>query len=327
MPRIIECIPNFCVGQDQEVILKIRQAILSIKGVTLKCVDTGYYANRSVYTFLGDIAPMFEAAYQSIQSASEYIDMRTHQGTHPRFGAIDVFPFVSIAGITDQELVPIVAEFAKKVANDFKIPTYFYEKNASSSYRKDLAKIRKGEYEGLKDKMKDEQWLPDHYPNFNPKTGGMAIGVRNVLVAFNVNLETKDVGIAKKIAEEIRASGKIKQNKKGEKYREKGLCKGVKAIGWYIRDFDKVQVSMNIFDTTLTPVQDAFETCVELAKQQNTRVTGAELIGCIPKHCLDEADTYFIEKYQLPASIAMNLNELKPFDLDKNVIDFNSFCS
>jgi glutamate formiminotransferase len=249
---------------------------------------------------------MFEAAYQSIQSASEYIDMRTHQGTHPRFGAIDVFPFVSIAGITDQELVPIVAEFAKKVANDFKIPTYFYEKNASSSYRKDLAKIRKGEYEGLKDKMKDEQWLPDHYPNFNPKTGGMAIGVRNVLVAFNVNLETKDVAIAKKIAEEIRASGKIKQNKKGEKYREKGLCKGVKAI---------------------TPVHKAFETCVELAKQQNTRVTGAELIGCIPKHCLDEADTYFIEKYQLPASIAMNLNELKPFDLDKNVIDFNSFCS
>jgi glutamate formiminotransferase / formiminotetrahydrofolate cyclodeaminase len=326
LARIIECVPNFCVGQDQEVILEIRKAIQNIKGVTLKCIDTGYYANRSVFTFLGDIDPMLEAAYQSIKAASECIDMRTHQGAHPRFGAIDVFPFVSIAGITDQELVPIVAEFAKNVANDFKIPTYLYEKNASTLYRKDLSKIRKGEYEGLETKMKDKQWLPDHYQNFNPKTGGMAIGVRNVLVAFNVNLETKDVVIAKNIAEEIRASGKIKWNEKGEKYRAYGLCKGVKAIGWYIRDFDKVQVSMNIFDTTLTPVHEAFETCVQLAKKQNTRITGAELIGCIPKHCLNEADTYFIEKYQLSASIAMNLNELKPFDLDKNVIDFNSFC-
>ena len=321
MSRIIECIPNFCVGQDQEVISNIQKAILKVRGVTLKCIDTGYYANRSVFTFLGDIDPMFEAAYQSIKSATESIDMRTHKGTHPRFGAIDVFPFVSIAGITDQELVPMVDEFAKKAAHEFKIPTYFYEKNASALHRKDLAKIRKGEYEGLEEKMKEEQWLPDHYPYFNPRTGGMTIGVRNVLVAFNVNLETKDVTIA----EEIRASGKIKRNEKGEKYRENGLCKGVKAIGWHIRDFDKVQVSMNIFDTSLTPVHEAFETCVQLAKKHNTRVTGAELIGCIPKHCLDEANNYFIEKHKLLAEIVMNLNEVKPFDLDKNVIDFNSF--
>jgi len=327
LKKIIECIPNFCVGQDQKIINKIGKSIQSVKDVTLKCIDTGYYANRSVYTFIGELEPMFEAAYQSIKTAVELIDMRFHQGTHPRFGAIDVFPFVAVHGISTEELVPKVNQFAESIAAEFHIPTYLYEKSQEKDYRKNLAKIRKGEYEGLSSKIANPKWTPDFYPYFNEKTGAMTMGVRNILVAFNLNLETKDVEIAKRIAEDIRFSGKIINGN-----RIHGLCEGIKAIGWYIRDFDKVQVSMNIVDTTKTPVHIAFDTCQKIAKKYNTSITGAELIGCIPKKSLLEAGRFFsnnqlnneselIEK----AVNTMNLNEVKLFDLDKNVIDFENY--
>lgn len=314
--KIIECVPNFCVGQDQVVIEKIAQAIEKINGVELKCIDTGFYANRSVYTFLGEIEPMMEAAYNSIQTAIEQIDMRLHTGTHPRFGAVDVFPFVAISGIEEQELIERVELFAERIAKDFQVPIYLYEKSQSEIYRKDLAKIRKGEYEGLEAKINDPKWIPDFYPHFNPISGGIAMGVRNILVAFNINLNTDDVEIAKRIAEEIRYSGKIVNGP--PRRRIHGLCEGVKAIGWYIRDFDKVQVSMNIVDIEKSPVHKVFEICKKLAESYNVRVTGSELIGCIPKHCLTAAENYFDAN---PISF-MNLNEVKSFDLEKNVIDF-----
>jgi glutamate formiminotransferase / formiminotetrahydrofolate cyclodeaminase len=318
MKKIIECVPNFCVGQNKDIIDKIAASIERVNGVTLKCVDTGFFANRTVFTFLGELEPMLEAAHNSTQTALENIDMRNHQGTHPRFGAVDVFPFVAIAGIEEKELVQIVNKFAEQIATDFQVPIYLYEKSQSQAYRKDLAKIRKGEYEGLELKINDPKWIPDYYPHSNPKSGAIAMGVRDVLVAFNINLDTKNVEIAEKIAEDIRHSGKIVEGK-----RVPGLCEGIKAIGWHIQDFDKVQVSMNIVDTVKTPVHIAFETCQKLAEKYGVKVTGAELIGCIPKQCLIEAENYFKsnpEEY-------MNFNEVKSFDLDKNVIDFSLFKS
>lgn len=314
--KIIECIPNFCVGQNPEIIKKIGESISRIDGVSLKCIDTGYSANRSVFTFLGEIEPMMEAAYNSIKSATELIDMRSHTGTHPRMGAVDVFPFVAISGISNEELIPIVYQFAEKISKEFDLPIYLYEKSQTENYRKDLAKIRKGAYEGLEMKMTDPKWQPDFCSIFNSKLGATAMGVRDVLVAFNVNLKTKDVELAKRIAEDIRFSGKIVHGQ-----RIRGVCKGVKAIGWYIPDFDRVQVSMNIVNTDLSPVHQVFEICQRLAIEYGTEVTGSELIGCIPKHCLNEAEAYFQGN---PIHI-MNLTEIKPFDLDKNVINFESY--
>lgn len=331
--KIIECVPNFCEGQNQRTIDEIRNAIESQAGIEFKCVDTGYYANRSVYTFLGPISSMFEAAYKSIEVAVRYIDMRAHHGAHPRFGAVDVFPFVAIRQITQAELIPIVEEFAEKVAIDFKIPTYLYEKSAKRPQTRNLANIRKGEYEGLEVKMKSIEWQPDFYPHFNAKTGGMAMGVRDLLVAFNINLDTKDVEIAKKIAADIRFSGKLENG-----VRVPGLCQGIKALGWYIQDFDKVQVSMNIVDINKTPVHVAFETCRKLAEKYGVKVTGSELIGCIPRHCLLEAGEYqkSMEKSQnddlteriLQKGIDfLNLNEVKAFNNVKNIIELDGFNS
>jgi glutamate formiminotransferase / formiminotetrahydrofolate cyclodeaminase len=323
--KIIECVPNFCVGQDKEVIEKISASIEHVNGVTLKCVDTGFYANRTVITFLGEVEPMIEAAYNSIQTALELIDMRNHLGTHPRFGAVDVFPFVALAGIEENELVDIVNKFAERIATEFEVPIYLYEKSQTQAYRKDLAKIRKGEYEGLENKINDPKWMPDFHSHFNPKSGAIAMGVRDILVAFNINLNTKDVEIAKRIAEDIRHSGKIVNSE-----RIRGLCEGVKAIGWYIQDFDKVQVSMNIVDYHLSPIHKVFQTCMDLADKYNVGVTGSELIGCVPKECLVEAGYDISKIYSFSKDDAINvaimdmdLNEVKPFDKIKNVIDLD----
>lgn len=329
----IECVPNFCEGRDQKVIDEIRNAIESQSGVEFKCVDTGYYAHRSVYTFLGDEQCIFQAAYKSIEKASQLIDMRNHHGAHPRFGAIDVFPFVALNSLPQSILIPQVEEFAAKVAQDFKIPIYLYEKSAKRTQTKNLADIRRGEYEGLEEKMKSSEWEPDFYPHFNPKSGGMAMGVRDLLVAFNVNLDTNEIRIAKKIAADIRYSGKIVNGD-----RVHGKCDGVKAIGWYIKDFDKVQVSMNIVDISKTPVHVAYESCQRLAETYGVRVTGSELIGCIPKQCLIEAGKYFLAKedakhrggaadYLDLGVKSLNLNEVKPFDFARNTIELQGFKS
>lgn len=325
MKPTIECVPNFCEGQNTKTLDAIRNAIESVSGIEFKCIDTGYYAHRSVYTFLGNESNIFDAAYASIQAAIAYIDMRQHHGTHPRFGAVDVFPFVALDTSIEADLKIMVREFAEKIALDFSIPTYLYEKSQHLPYRRDLAKIRKGEYEGLESKIQNSRWTPDFYPYFSPISGGMAMGVRNLLVAFNVNLDTKDVEIAKCIAEDIRYSGKwIIHN--GERQHIQGICEGVKAIGWYIRDFEKVQVSMNIVDIHKTPVHIAYEACKQLARKYNVHVTGSELIGCIPRRCMEDAGKYYAQEdiskdYIQIAIEAMNMEEVKPFSRDKNMIE------
>lgn len=328
MNKIVECIPNFCVGQDQETIERIADSIRRVDGIILKCVDTGFYANRSVFTFLGPIEAILEAAEASIDIAVKHIDMRLHHGEHPRFGAVDVFPFVALDGISSSELNQYVNKLATKLAAKHEIPTYLYEQSATRPQMTSLADIRRGEYEGLETKMNQKEWTPDFYPYFNPRTGGMVMGVRSILVAFNVNLDTKDVIIARKIAADLRESGR--KVKRGQEYINiPGRCAGVRAIGWYIRDFDKVQVSMNIIDYHKTSVHEAFETCNELANKYGVYVTGSELIGCIPKKCLIAAGKFYAQSDDITNMKAiqiavdhLHLNEVKPFDLDKNLIDY-----
>ncbi len=328
--KIIECIPNFCEGQNSKTIELIADAIASVSGITLKCVDSGYYANRSVYTLYGNEVAIFEAAYRAIEKATEWIDMRMHKGMHPRLGAVDVFPFVALKGITNEELNPMVEEFAQKVSTDFSIPTYLYEKSAKQMHRQNLANVRKGEYEGLECKIQDKNWIPDFYPYYNAKTGAMVMGVRNILVAFNVNLATNDLNIAKQIAGDIRISGKWTIDEYGKKMKIQGLCEGVKAIGWFIKDFEKVQVSMNLVDLSKTSVYEAFETCKKLAESYNTLVTGSELIGCIPKSSLIHTGNCYHQGFGglnendliVTAVNKLNLNDVKEFNFTKNVIDF-----
>lgn len=333
MSKIIECIPNFSEGQNQSTIQAIALAIKSVNNVTLKCIDTGFYANRTVYTFLGEMEAVLEAAYRAIKVAHDTIDMRTHHGTHPRFGAIDVCPFVALEEGFEDILILEVTKLAECVASEFNINTFLYEKSTHINYRKNLAAIRKGEYEGLSEKIKLEKWKPDFGGSiFQPKMGGMAIGVRDILVAFNVNLDTKDVLMAKKIAKEIRYSGVVVTNENGEKIRTHGICPGVKALGWYIKDYDMVQVSMNIVDYTKTPIHIAFKTIVLLAKKYNINVLGAELIGCIPRQCLIDAGKYFFEEEKIEtksisdsnliekAIDCLGLESVKPFDVVKNVL-------
>lgn len=333
MSKIIECIPNFSEGQNPDTIRAIGEAISRDPKVTLKCIDTGFYANRSVYTFIGEMEAVLDAAYRAICKASECIDMRMHKGTHPRFGAIDVFPFVALKNVSFEELNAEVLALAARVSTECHINTYLYEKSAKEPYRKNLAMIRKGEYEGLEQKMKRPEWKPDFGGDtFFPVMGGMAIGVRDLLVAFNVNLDTKDVSIARKIAEEIRHSGVIVKKDDGTSYRTQGICEGVKALGWYIKDFDVVQVSMNIVDIKKSPIHIVFDTCVQLAAKYGVKVVGSELIGCIPKHCLLEAGHYYFNKenkdcsqyseleLMLKSIETLGLESLKPFDIIKNVL-------
>ena len=212
MTQIVECVPNFSEGNDKEVINSISAAISNTKGVNLLNVDPGKATNRTVMTFVGDPDSVINAAFNAIKMASQKIDMTKHKGEHPRFGATDVCPLVPVANISLDELVPYANKLAKKVASELKIPVYLYEHAAKNKTRKNLANIRSGEYEGLKDKLSKKEWTPDYGTKlFNEKSGAIAIGVRDFLIAYNVNLNTKSTRLANAIAFDVREKGRIKR--------------------------------------------------------------------------------------------------------------------
>jgi glutamate formiminotransferase/formiminotetrahydrofolate cyclodeaminase len=293
MNPIIECVPNFSEGKNLLVLEKIANSIRKVEGVMLLHISRGEAVHRTVFTFAGEPEKVIEAAFQAIKTAKENIDMRLHKGTHPRFGATDVCPIVPVNDVTIEEAKQYAQLLAKRVGNELQFPVFLYEYSASSPERKKLEYHRSGEYEGLEEKLKLPQHQPDEgLPTFVPETGATVIGARDFLVAYNVNLDTKDLSIAKKIASIIRESGKKKGNN------EKGLCKGVKAIGWYIKDFDKVQVSMNLTDLKATPMYEAFEKVKEQANILGAKVTGSELIGLVPLKEMVLAGKYFAQKYE-----------------------------
>lgn len=293
MSQLLECVPNFSEGQNNETIKAIAQAIRKIKGVELLHIDSGVAANRTVYTFVGKPFGVIEAAFQAIKVASKLIDMSLQKGEHPRMGACDVCPLVPISGISMDEVVELSNQLAKRIDNELSIPVYLYENSAQTSQRKHLAAIRNGEYEGLEQKMKLEEWKPDYGTDFNSKSGATILGARNFLIAYNFNLNTSDVSIAKEIAASIRESGKIKVDAEGNKVRIPGIFKDLKAIGWFIKDFGVAQVSCNFSNFRETPLHEVMEVIEELAAKKGVEVTGSELIGLIPKEALLDAGMYF----------------------------------
>ncbi|GIV33348.1 MAG: hypothetical protein KatS3mg031_0883 [Chitinophagales bacterium] len=342
MRRLIECVPNFSEGNDLSVIGQITNAIESVKDVKLLDVDPGKSTNRTVVTFVGAPEAVMEAAFRAIKKASELIDMRYHKGEHPRMGATDVCPLIPIAGVTMEETVQYAQKLARRVGEELQIPVYLYEYAASEPYRKNLADIRSGEYEGFAEKIKRPEWKPDFGPAvFNEKSGCTAIGARDFLVAYNVNLNTTSVKLANAVAFDVRENGRVKRNARGEIVRDKngnaqripGKCKSVKGIGWFIEEYGIAQVSMNLTNLNLTPLHMAFEACCESAAQRGLRVTGSELVGLIPLKAMLDAGKYFLRKQKRSTGIAeeeiihiaiksLGLNELKPFDPRKRIIEY-----
>jgi len=345
MQKLIECVPNFSEGRDLNVIRQITDAIKSVEGVSLLDVDPGASTNRTVVTFVGSPEAAVEAAFQAIQKAMELIDMRKHKGEHPRMGATDVCPFVPVSNVSWDEAIACAKQLGTRVGDELNIPAYLYEKAANDKSRSNLSVIRAGEYEGFVEKIRDPAWKPDFGPSvFNERSGATAIGVRDFLVAYNVNLNTKAVRRANAVAFDVRENGRIKTedgtpsgkpvlDAKGEPVRIPGMLKHVKAIGWYVEEYGIAQVSMNLTNIEETPLHVAFDACAEAASKRGLRATGSEIVGMVPKKCLVDAGRYFLRKQKWSegasqeelidiAARSMGLSELKPFDPKEKVIEF-----
>src|SRR5438046_8464104 len=308
MQKLIECVPNFSEGRDDNIIRQITDAIKTVDGVSLLDVDPGASTNRTVVTFVGDPDAAVEAAFRGIKKAAELTDMRKHKGAHPRMGATDVCPFIPISNVSWEEAVECANRLGKRVGEELKIPAYLYEKAAKNKSRANLSVIRAGEYEAFFEKIKQPEWKPDFGPAvFNEKSGGTVIGVRDFLVAYNVNLNTKSVRRATSIAFDVREQGRVKNeddmpsgkpilDSNGEPVWVRGVLKPVKAIGWFVKEYGIAQVSMNLTNIEETPLHLAFEACVESAAKRGMRVTGSEIVGMVPKKCLVDAGRYFLRK-------------------------------
>src|SRR5256886_3933551 len=343
MQKLIECVPNFSEGRDQDVIREITAAIESVDGVSLLNVDPGASTNRTVVTFAGTPEAAVEAAFRGIQKAAELIDMRKHSGAHPRMGATDVCPFIPVSNVSWEEAIECAKKLGKRVGEELGIPVYLYEKAARDKSRSNLAVIRAGEYEGFAEKIKQPEWKPDFGPANIEKAGATAIGAREFLVAYNVNLNTKSVRRANSVAFDVREQGRFKTedgtpsgrkvvDEKGKPVRVPGMLKHVKAIGWFVKEYGIAQVSMNLTNIEETPLHVAFDACVESAIKRGLRVTGSEIVGMVPKKCLTDAGRYFLRKQKWSegasdeelidiAVRSMGLSELKPFDPHQKVIE------
>src|SRR5467141_308270 len=345
MQKLIECVPNFSEGRDPDIIRQITDAIASVDGVSLLDVDPGATTNRTVVTFVGSPEAAVEAAFRAIKKAAELIDMRKHKGAHPRMGATDVCPFIPVSNVSWEEAIECANRLGRRVGEELKIPVYLYEKAAKDKSRSNLSIIRAGEYEGFFEKIKQPEWKPDFGPAvFNEKSGATVIGVREFLVAYNVNLNTKSVRRATSVAFDVREqgrattkdgtpSGKPVLDSNGEPVRIPGMLKHVKAIGWFVKEYGIAQVSMNLTNIEETPLHAAFDACFEAAGKRGLRVTGSEIVGMVPKKCLTDAGRYFLRKQKWSdgaseeelidiAIRSMGLGELKPFDPKEKVIEF-----
>jgi glutamate formiminotransferase/formiminotetrahydrofolate cyclodeaminase len=345
MKQILECVPNFSEGRNADVMKLITDQIQSVEGVKLLNVDPGKATNRTVVTFVGDPESIVEAAFQAVKVASQVIDMSKHKGEHPRFGATDVCPLVPVAGISMEEVVVYARKLAERIGNELQIPVYCYEKAAFKKERRNLADVRSGEYEGLKEKLTNKEWKPDFGPaKFNPKTGAIAVGARNFLVAYNVNLNTTSTRRANAIAYDIREKGRAKRkgnpltgqilkDDEGKPLYEPGSLKSVRAIGWYIKEYGIAQISINLTDITITPIHIAFEEACKRAEERGIRVTGSELVGMVPLNAMLEAGRYFLKKQQRSAGVSdrelikiavksLGLNDLYEFKPQKKIIEY-----
>ena len=340
--KLMECVPNFSEGRDKTVLDAIATSIKGVNGVVLLDVDPGAETNRTVFTMAGEPDAVVEAAFVAIKKASELIDMSKHHGAHPRMGATDVCPFIPISGMTMDECVEYARKLGKRVGEELGIPVYLYEYAATKEEWRNLATVRSGEYEALATKAKDPAWKPDFGPHvFNAKSGATAISAREFLIAYNINLNTRDKKKAHDIALTIResgkpardAAGKLLKDEHGNKINTPGLFSNCKAVGWFIDAYDRAQISINLTNYKITPPHIVLDKVRELANEMGIQVTGSELVGLLPKAALVEAGKYYLTKMNESTGIpekmimetaiqSMGLSELGAFDLDKKVIEY-----
>ncbi len=344
---LIECVPNISEGRDRAKIDAIAAAAAAVEGVRVLDVDPGKATNRTVITLVGAPGPVCEAAFRLVRKAQELIDMRTHRGEHPRFGATDVCPLVPISGITLQELVPYAQQLGERIGTELGIPVYLYEHAAREEKRRNLANNRAGEYEGLPRKLADPAWKPDHGPaaftESVARSGAVAVGARKLLVAYNVNLNTTSTRRANAIAFDIREAGRVKRDgdpltgkpvldAAGNPVTIPGKLKSVKGIGWFIEEYGIAQLSLNLTDLDVTPMHVAFDEACRSAQERGIRVTGSELVGLVPKQALLDAADFFLKRQERSLGISerekikiavksLGLDDLAPFDPEKRVIE------
>ncbi len=321
--QIVECVPNFSQGRDAETINAIASAISSVQGVRLLNVDVGYAANRTVYTFIGELSATLEAAFRAVEVATKLIDMRHHTGEHPRLGAVDVLPLIPISGITLEQCAHSARELAAKIAEQLGVPSYCYEAAALREERRNLANCRRGEYEALPQRINSQDDAPDFgarpFDEIIARSGAINIGAREFLVAVNFNLNTTSVDLASAIAADVRESGRPKLG-------QAGTLKSCKAIGWFIEEYDIAQVSMNITNISHTPLHVAYLEVCRAARERGVEVTGTEIIGLIPQHLLLEAGRFFADEELTTAQLldlavrSMSLDDLRPFIIADKVL-------
>ncbi len=335
--KIIECVPNFSEGKNNELFKSISKVLSETADVKLLNLEPDADYNRVVVTMAGTDNGIIEGAINSCKIAASMIDMSKHKGEHPRLGAIDVVPFVPVKNTTMEECVRISEKFGEKIANELNIPVYLYEAAARNPQMSSLSNIRKGEYEGLEAKLKLSEWKPDFGEAvFNPKLGALVTGARFFLIAYNVNLKTTDIKIAKEIAETLRESGKpqrdllgnlIKVN--GKTVNIPGRLKNVKGMGVSLEKYNITQVSMNLTNYNVTPIHVAFEEVQKEAKRLGVEVDGSEIVGLVPLEALLQAGKYYsyenisVEKELVNIAVEkLGLSRLNQFDINKKIIDY-----
>ena len=334
--KIVECVPNFSEGTLKKTVERIADAIRATEDVTLLDVDRGIATNRTVYTFVGSPEAVLEAAFRAIKVGTKCIDMSNHTGAHPRIGACDVCPFVPVSGVSMEECVKIAQKLGKRVGDELSIPVYLYGHAARVKERSDLSNIREGEYEGLDKKLGLSRWRPDFGPvrfdDHVKKTGATVIGAREFLIAFNINLDSRDRALADEIAKEIREKGKTVTDKKGNKKRVPGKFKACKAIGWYVDEYRKAQVSINLTNYHITGMHHVFEAVKEEALKRGVKTTGSEIVGLVPKTALLDCGRYFAEiensgtlseKEAIDKAVSnLGLDEVSPFVPSEKIIEY-----
>ncbi|HPF70184.1 MAG TPA: glutamate formimidoyltransferase [Candidatus Krumholzibacteria bacterium] len=349
MRKLVECVPNISEGRDAAIIEAVVAAARDVAGVRVLDVDPGAETNRTVITFIGEPAPVAEAAFRVVKRAAELIDMARHHGAHPRHGATDVCPFVPVSGVTMAECVDIARQVGRRIGDELQIPVYLYEEAASRPARRNLANLRKGEYEALPTKLGTPEWEPDFGPNAwnerSRRTGATNVAARGFLVAYNVNLNTRSKAAAGQIALDIKEAGRAQRDARGEIVRDAAgnqvmvpgpyRLEACKAVGWVIPEYDRAQVSINLVNTTVTKPHQAFEACRLSARDRGVRVTGSELVGLVPEGDLLAAGRFYqqqagqspgLPRRQLleTAIQSLGLRDLGPFDAADKVIEYRA---
>ncbi len=332
--QIVECVPNISEGRRGDVIDAVVAAAAAVDGVSVLDVDPGQETNRTVITFVGAPDAVVEGAFELIVRARQLIDMREHAGAHPRQGAVDVVPFVPVSGVSMDECVELARQLGERVGRELELPVFLYELAATRSERRSLSACRVGEYESLSRRFAEPEWAPDFGPaRFDERFGAVTIGARKFLVAYNVDLNVTDKRWANRVAFDVREKGRTVRAADGTRVQEPGLLEAVRGLGWYIPEYGRAQVSMNLVDLDVTPVHVAFDTCEQRAQARGMRVTGSEIVGLIPRGSILAAGRHYLQRMGrsrgVPerdlvqsAVLSLGLSDVAPFEPQERVIEY-----